>query len=186
MDKIFEILSTVVGVAGLLAGVVVLIVRLVELGKAKTSEEKAKVLKDIESDLLAYISMADATFSKVPKSGASKLEYVLNKVQQVCITCGVEFEKEKWTEKINNIVGKTNKAIDEVKAEQEKAEKLESLKSKVLTYVDNANAVFANIPDNLEYKMAYVLKYTEGLCNENGMTFDKNYWDGVIRSYMGV
>lgn len=134
------------------------------LKNAKTDEEKQAIVNDIKSKTLGLISVAESLFAEVPKSGASKLKYVLENVQTLCEENGLEFVNTDWENYVNLIVGNSNAVQDEKALEQEKATIIENIKAEIPFFIESADKLFASIPDNLSYKIEYIMKVIEETC----------------------
>lgn len=150
---------------------------------AKTNEERTAIINDIKARTYGFISVAEELFSDVPKSGASKLLYVLNNVKNLCTDSGIEFDKNVWEKFINDIVSGSNEIIDVKKTEQQNADFIEKVKKEVPYMVDEANRLFANIPDSTIYKIEYIVKGIEILCkNLTVNVFDFYDWQTYVAS----
>ena len=83
--------------------------------KTRTSEEKAKIDKQIESKAIELIGEAEMfykeldtvlkqTSSGTESAGKYKKESVLNKLQEFVLGLGQNFDKESWSKRIDELV----------------------------------------------------------------------------------
>ena len=159
-----------VSLIGLLFSVVYFIFFFIRYRKkfknAKTDEEKQAILEEIKGNAMGFITVAEGLFSDIPKSGVSKLVYVLKEIKALCEGKGVEFNEEYWTAIINNLVGQSNAVIKEKALEMDKADIIEKVKAEIPYHMNEANQLFERIPDSQEYKVAYILKAIEIACDK--------------------
>lgn len=156
-----------------------------EQTKAKTSEEKSVVLDDIRSEVFALVGVAEELFGAIPKSGVSKLKYVLNKINELCEVAGIEFDNRYWTDFVNYIVNRTNNVKNEKAVEQEKIDIIEKIKEEVPFFVNQADELFKAIPDSFEYKIEYILKNISIACDkyEVNVYFEFDWKTFVLNLY---
>ena len=154
------------------------------LKATKTDDEKTEIVNEIKADVMGFISIAESMFADIPKSGGSKLLYVLNEVKRVCGLLGIEYDSEYWTKFVNDIVDKTNEVLDLKELEAEKKTTIEKIKSQVPHFISRANELFANIPDSDMYKVEYVLKLIAVSCeNESINVFTNFNWREYVESF---
>lgn len=83
-----------------------------KLKEAKTTEEKQIALNDLEANAkifieaaeIAYKDLNDVLKAKGSSAGPVKLDSVLMKLQALANEKGYDFDKEYWTNKINELV----------------------------------------------------------------------------------
>ena len=131
-----------------------------------STEEHIAVINEIKSHIMGFITIAENLFSDIPKSGASKLLYVLNQVKDLCKKFSIEYDQEMWTEFINSMVGNSNRVQESKAFEDEKTSIIEKVKSEIPFIVEEANALFERIPDSLQYKVEYILKFIAVACEK--------------------
>ena len=169
-----------------LCSVVVFIVYLVKRHKAvknaKTDEEKQEAINQVKADTLGWISVAETVFSSIPKSGSSKLLYVLDHVKELCTNKDVAFDEKYWTDFVNGIVAGHNEVIDAQKEASTKAEIIDAIKKQVPFFVEDAKKLFTNIPDSSAYEIAYVLKDIATACAEYEIKVDYD-WQSYVESF---
>lgn len=64
------------------------------------SNKSTKKIFNILTFLPQFISEAEKIFQLVNKSGADKLQFVLNKLQWLCSETGLSYDEEFWIKKI--------------------------------------------------------------------------------------
>lgn len=160
------ILGALVSLASLVYGAVLFFRNRKRIKNAKTDEEKAEVINSIKADVMGFITIAENLFSDIPKSGASKLLYVLNQVKKLCTTSGIEYDQNYWSDFISGIVGRTNGVQESKEEADEILRTIESVKGEVPFLITEANELFARIPDNLQYKIEYILKFIAIACEK--------------------
>lgn len=69
--------------------------------KAKKEERKLTDIINISDTILGFIEEAEKKFATTKKSGETKKEVVMTKVNNMCITLGLPFEEEYWSEKVD-------------------------------------------------------------------------------------
>lgn len=155
------------------------------LKNAKTEEEKQAIINEIKSSIHGFVACAEEIFVDVPKSGASKLMYVLNQVKDLCDFSKVKYDEDYWTKFIDDIIAKKN-GVQEEKAElEEKNAIIADIKKSIPKFVDTANALFISIPDGLEYKSAYILKSIADMCAEYSVNvFDAFDWQSYVNDLL--
>lgn len=186
MEVIKEYGEIILTCFSLLISIVITVISLVgrykALKRAKTTEERANVINEIKADVFGLYNTAERLFSDIPKSGASKLLYVLNHVKEICGLKGIDYNEDDWKEFIEDINTQSN-AIENNKAfESEKASVIELVKSEVPYFIEDANKLFEVIPDSKPYKIEYILKLVEVSCGKHNINVFSEYdW----RAYVG-
>ena len=138
----------------------------------------------MKSAVYGFITVAENLFIDVPKSGASKLLYVLNKTKELCMMNNVEYNAEEWTDFINNVVGLSNNVVETKEQEKAKNQIIEKIKSRIPGFVSETQKLFKSIPDSLDYQMEYILKYVSGVCEKEEINVFNDYdWKGYIYSF---
>lgn len=189
MATIKEYLDLIIGVLSLIAGFIFFLVSVIKRAKAlknaKTTEEWQSVINEIKSDTYGLITVAENLFSDIPKSGASKLLYVLNHVKELCTEKGFNYDQEYWTDFINTIVLQSNEVKDEKAYESVKADIIQKIKDQVPYFITEADKLFSSIPDNEQYKIEYVLKLIAVACDKYNVNVFAEYdWRAyVINQY---
>lgn len=178
--------EVLVGFASVLCALVYgLIVSIVNRRRKKSvnqTEEHIAVVNEIKSRVLGFITIAENLFSDIPKSGASKLLYVLNQVKELCKKFSLDYDQEMWTDFVNSIVGNSNR-VQETKAyEDEKTSIIEKVKSEIPYIVEEANKLFERIPDSLQYKIEYILKFVAVACEKYHVNVYGEYdWRAYVK-----
>lgn len=161
-----------------------LISRFKAFKNAKTTEEKQKILEDIKESVHGLVDVAEVTFSEVKKSGPSKLLYVLNNIENMCDELGIAFEEEYWTNFINKLISTSNQAVIDKENEKKTKELIEEVKTKISSYVDNANQLFKYVPIAKAYKIDYVLRLIKQHCGELELNvYDEFDWETLVATY---
>lgn len=161
------------------------IVKMFALRKAKTNEEKQSIINDIKANVFGLIGSAEQVFSDVPKSGSSKLLYVLNKTKELCANSGIEYISDFWTDFINDIIAKSNAVHDQKAIEDERNAVIESIKKQLPGFIDTANTLFRNIPDSARYVKAYIIDAIEKACAEHDINVFGEYdWETYVGELM--
>lgn len=157
------------------------------LKSVKTTEGRIAIINDIKSRVMGFITIAENLFADIPKSGASKLLYVLNQVKELCKTNDIEYDQTLWTDFINSVVGNSNR-VQETKAfEDEKAGIIEKVKAEIPYIVEEANKLFERIPDSLQYKIEYILKFIAVACDKYPVNVYTEYdWRAYVNSLYEV
>ena len=152
------------------------------LKTAKTDEERTEIKNAIKSATYGLITTAENLFSDIPKSGASKLLYVLNGVKELCLMNEVEYNAEEWTEFINNVIGTSNEVIDSKVYEGKKNDTIEAIKREIPYYIEDTDKLFENIPNSLDYRVEHVLKSVLIACDKFEVNvFNEFDWRGYIK-----
>lgn len=177
------LVSLVLGCLSLGVAIYQFLKRKKELSTAKTSEERSKIMDDIRSEVFGLVGVAEELFSAIPKSGVSKLKYVLNKINELCDVAGIDFDNRYWTDFINYIVNRSNNIKSEKAFEKEKADIIEKVKGKIPYFVEQADVFFKAIPDNQEYKVEYILKNINIVCEQYKINVYFEYdWKAYVLS----
>lgn len=175
------IIAVISALASVVYSVVMIIRNRKRIKNAKTDEERSAIIEDIKSEVYAFISIAESLFADIPKSGSSKLLYVLNQVKRLCAGSCIEYDGQYWTDFINGIVGKSNEVIDQKDFEEEKNRIIENVKTEIPYMVKQADDLFATIPDNLSYKIEYILKFIATACDKYPINVYAEYdWRGYV------
>ena len=177
------LVGILVAICSLIYAFAVSIVNRKRKKSANQTEEHIAVVNEIKSRVMGFITIAENLFSDIPKSGASKLLYVLNQVKDLCKKFKLDYDQEMWTEFINSMVGNSNR-VQETKAyEDEKSSIIEKVKSEVPFIVDEANKLFERIPDSVQYKIEYILKFIAVACEKYPLNVYGDYdWRGYVQS----
>ena len=165
MNFIVENWALILGLLCLAVNVVYWIVKfftnIKRLKTATKSEDKQSIIDEIKSDTYGLINYAEQLFSDIPKSGASKLVYVLNEIKKICEELGHEYDSSYWTNFINQIVGQSNEVKQNKELEASKITTIAKVKEEIPLLIKEAQTMFANIPDNSQYMIEYILKFVE-------------------------
>lgn len=188
MAGIKEYLELIIALITFLSSLIVFIVYIVKQRKAiknaKTQEEKEAIINEVKAKALGFINVADNLFTDIPKSGPSKLLYVLNEIKKVCSVIGIEFDEEYWKKYTNERVDEMNAVLDEKANESEKANVIENVKREIPFLVEEANKLFVNIPDSVNYEIEYVLKKISIACEKYSVNVYSDYdWRAYVESY---
>lgn len=176
------LISAVTALASLVFILINIIKTLKYARKATTAEEKQALIEDLKADVLGLINVAEDLFVNIPKTGPSKLTYVLNQVENLCKATGVEYCEEYWTTFINKVVGKSNQVHAEKELEATVNNLIEHVKNEISHFVATADRLFMAIPDNLEYKIEYVVRKVAEYCQTLSVNvFDMFDWKSYVR-----
>lgn len=158
-----------------------LIKRLIALKSAKTAGEREAIVAEIKSNAYGLVAVAEQMFSDIPKSGASKLLYVLNHIEKLCTEQGVEFNEESWTSFINGIVGASNDVITAKETEKAISGYIAKVKEEIPYFMADADKLFEVIPDSAAYKTEYILKLVANACAKHAINvYDLYDWRAYI------
>lgn len=191
MAVISEYLELFIALITFLCSVVVFIVYLVKRGKAvknaKTQEEKEAIINEMKAQALGFINVADNLFIDIPKSGPSKLLYVLNQIKKGCQANGTEYDEEYWKNYVNEMVSQTNAVLDEKATESEKANIIEKVKSEIPFFIVEAQNLFKAIPDSRSYEIEYIMKNISVACDKYPINVFLEYdWRGLVEESYNV
>lgn len=183
-----EYLNLIITCISLLSSLIVTIVftvkRVKALKNAKTSEDKTKVLDEIKSHAIGFINVAENLFSEVPKSGSSKLLYVIDHIDELCKMNNVEFDEEFWVNFVNGIVAGSNTVQDQKEMETQRLILIDNVKNQIPFFVSEADKLFETIPDNEPYKIEYILKLVKTACEDFTVNvYDEEFWKQAISNY---
>lgn len=154
------------------------------LKTSKTDGEKMDIVNEIKADVMGFISIAENLFSDIPKSGGSKLLYVLNEIKRVCSEKAIDFDSVYWTDFVDNIVAKTNEVLDQKELEAEKKIIIDRIKAQIPHFVSQASDLFASIPQAEAYMVEYVLKLVAVSCeNESIDVYTAFDWRSHVESF---
>ena len=176
--KYWDLLLTGVSVALSVAFIVIYNVkRFRALRNAKTSEERDAILSELRSNAYGLVAVAEQMFADIPKSGASKLLYVLNHIEKLCTEKSIEFNESNWTEFINGIVGASNDVKTAKETEKAISGYITKVKEEVPYFLADADKLFEVIPDSAAYKLEYILKLISNACAKYAINvFDLYDW----------
>lgn len=148
----------------LVAGGVFLFVRLKSFKSAKTQKEKDEIVADLKSHAYGLVAAAEQMMSDIPKSGPSKLLFVLNHISKLCEEKDVPYDAETWTEFINGIVNASNDVITAKETEKAISGYIAAVQGEVPYFMADADELFKVIPDSATYKVEYILKLIAKAC----------------------
>lgn len=155
--------------------------RIKAVKNAKTVEEKQVILNELKAATMGLITQAEQIFSHVPKSGESKLLYVLKEVDNLCREKGLTYDKDYWKEFISGAVGITNKVIADKKAVEEKESTIAMIKAEVPYFISQAAEYFRTISNSREYEIEHVIRQIEVACKEFSVNvFAEFDWRGYV------
>ena len=174
----WELIASGAGLIGsLTVTLVLLIIRLKAIKNAKNSTEREQLIAELKSDAYGLVAVAEQLFADIPKSGASKLLYVLNHIEALCKEGDVEFDGDTWTEFINGIVNKSNDVIIAKETEKAISGYIAKVKEEVPYFIADADKLFEVIPDSAAYKTEYILKLIANACAKHTIdVFDLYDW----------
>lgn len=187
-----EILKLIGPIAGFLGAVLTLIVYVAKTRKrfknAKTDEEKQAIINEIKGKALGLINSAEIYFSDIPKSGASKLIYVLDSVKTICAENGIEYCESEWTDYVNKAVENANATFKDKEIESERVTIIENLKAEIPFFIENANELFKSIPDSINYRIEYVMNLVKTACEGKTVNVFNDYeWRSYVEDlYKGA
>lgn len=187
MEFIKEYWDLILAALSMLSSLVVFIIffikRLKSLKNAKTAEERAAIKEEIKSVAYGLITSAENLFSDIPKSGASKLLYVLNHVKELCLMNEINYNADEWTEFVNSVIAKSNAVVDGKEFERAKNETIEAIKLEIPFFIEEVNELFKNIPNANEYKIEHVLKLIITACDKHEINVFNEYdWRAYVSS----
>lgn len=172
-----------VALSSLIYGLVTAVINRKRKKTVNQTEEQNAVVNEIKSRVMGFITVAENLFSDIPKSGASKLLYVLNQVKDLCKKFNLEYDQEMWTDFINSIVGNSNRVQESKAYEDEKTSIIEKVKQEIPFIMEEANKLFERIPDSLQYKIEYILKFIAVACEKYHVNVYGDYdWRGYVKS----
>lgn len=182
-DNYWELIT---GIISLVAGLTVAVINIVRSSKkvksAKTQQEKDQAMNEIKSAVHGFIAVAETTFASIDKSGNSKLLYVLKEIKNLCAVGQIDYDEQYWINFINNVVALQNEVLDSKEAERVNAEFIEHIKGIVPTLIEKATRLFIAIPNNLDYKVEYVLKAIKDECAQFEIdVYDLYNWEDHVR-----
>ena len=182
---IVEHWDTIVGVVSVIFSLILFVVWLVKRVKAfknaGSDEERANILSEIKSSVYGLVAVAEQMFIDIPKSGASKLLYVLNHVKSLCEERNIEYDADAWTEFINGIVGASNDVITAKETEKAISGYIAKVKEEIPYFMDDADKLFEVIPDSAAYKVEYILKLIANACAKHAINvYDLYDWRAYI------
>lgn len=185
MEIIKEYWDLILAVLSMASSLVIFIIffikRLKSLKNAKTDEERAKIKDEIKSVAYGLITSAEGLFSDIPKSGASKLLYVLNHVKELCVMNEIDYNADEWTEFVNSVVDKSNKVVEGKKFDSAKNDIIEAIKNEIPYFITEVNELFKNIPNALDYKIEHVLKLIATACDKYEINVYNEYdWRAYV------
>ena len=189
MANIAEYVQTIVAIVCALGSIVAVAITAISrakaLNKAKTEEERQKILNEIKSDAYGLITVAENLFSDIPKAGASKLLYVLNQLKDICYAQGVEYDQTFWTDFVNGIVSTSNEVKEGKELESTKLSIIGKVKEEIPYFIEDANKLFEVIPDSLPYKTEYILKLIALACEKYEVNVYGAYdWRSYVNELM--
>lgn len=119
---VYDVVKIVIAIASflfatLIPSIILLVNKWKALKKAKTEAEKQAIYNDMLGVANTLVGDAEDLYREVDAivkqrggtMGLVKKDGVMNKLQAICIEKGVEFDKEYWSNKIDEIVAVTRK-----------------------------------------------------------------------------
>lgn len=163
---------------------IVFVKRLKSLKNAKTDEERTKIKNELKSAAYGFITVAENLFSDVPKSGSSKLLYVLNKIKELCTMNNVEYDVQEWTDFVNGVIATSNGVVESKEQEKSKNDIIEKIKAEIPVFIAETEKLFSSIPESIEYQIEHVLKYVAVACDGYDINVFNDYdWRGYIYGF---
>ena len=176
---IIENWETIVSIASICGSIIVAIIylirRLITLKGAKTTAERDAILAELKSNAYGLVAVAEQMFSDIPKSGSSKLLYVLNHIKTLCEEKNIEFCEDTWKEFIEGIVGASNDVITAKETEKAISGYIDKVKEEIPYFIADADKLFEVIPDSKAYKIEYILKLVSKACDKHAINVYELY-----------
>lgn len=117
LEKIITIISTLAGffLTCLIPTIIVMINRIKAVREAKSEAEKQAIINEIGEDAKNFIVDAENLYKDIDllvkqngkSCGAVKKDSVMTKIQDDCILKGTAFDKEYWSNYVDNFVAAT-------------------------------------------------------------------------------
>lgn len=99
--QINEIISVVVSCVGVLATAISVIIGIVKNIKNKDANFNLASVMSIGEKAMEFIADAEKKFATIRKSGVTKKEVVLTKINNLCIELGITYDETYWSEKVD-------------------------------------------------------------------------------------
>ena len=191
MEWLLNNYEAIIGLAVSLILLLLNVVSFIKAGKrvkaAKTDTERANALEGLKLRAFGLITATEDLFKGISKSGSSKLLYVLNNLEKVAGTYGVEFDEEYWTDFINTTVAVCNNVADDKAYERAVPVLIEQIKQEVPFYIKDANKLFEVIPDSSAAKLEYILKLISNSCAKNEINvYDLYDWKTYVNEQLNA
>lgn len=175
------VISALTALASLIFILINIVGTLKKAKTATTAEQKKALMEELKADVLGLINVAEDLFVDISKSGSTKLMYVLSHVENLCKATGVDYSEEYWTEFINKVIGKSNQVKSEKELESTVNALIEKVKTEVSHFIATADRLFLTIPDNVDYKVDYVVRKVAEYCQGLSVNvFDMYDWKSYI------
>ena len=106
----------------LIPSIIALVKYIKNYKNAKTDAEKKAIYNDLLNEVNNLIAAAENTYKQIDSvlksttgkgSGEIKKEYVMTKLQAYCLEKGIEFDKDYWDKKVDEVV-KLTKTVNSI------------------------------------------------------------------------